>query len=156
MFSKKIKKNKDNLLIIPSPEPEQEESYIEPAKKNTKIRPAFCKGLQYTQTQGAAHSSKPSNNNSKDPNYSFVEKEWANSNNSTKNDRVLDKFMEEKLKEFHDKINKVEKNEDKELTVIESQTAVKKENNIKEMEKLKEVIFRLLKFFCLSKKEIVA
>lgn len=141
MFSKKIKKNKDNLLIIPSPEPEQEDSNTAPTKKTSTTRPVFCKGLQYTQSQGMINSSKTTNNNSKDPNYGFVEKEWANSNNSTKNDRILDKFMEEKLKEFHDKINKIEKNEDKELQAVENQTVEKKENSIKEMEKLKEVIF---------------
>ena len=130
MFKKKISKSTlgSTLFRESSPDPDTFNSSL-PRKK-------FFKGLQYSQTTLNQPPSKPTLPQNKDS--PFLEKEWAKQSlNVGRNDKVLDKFMEERLKEFHAKINKIEKNESDEIEP--PPVVVAKPEEGMEMEKLKEV-----------------
>lgn len=147
MFNKKIQKPQVSLLADSSPYSSDSEqnptfSKIASKKRQSKI---ICKGLQYTQNQHHSQSQNQSKLNlpiTKDPVGGFHEKEWTRHNNLSKNDKGIDKFMEEKLKEFHDKINKVERKEDEEIVMLTPMIPRESQlKNVAEMDKLIEVYF---------------
>ena len=132
MFKKKITKSNVALSPLRDPSPESNsQNFIASRKK------PICKGLQYSHLMVNQAPNKSTPATSKDS--PFLEKEWAKQSlNGGRNDKVLDKFMEERLKEFHAKINKIEKTEE----VVEFPQPVvttKPEEGGNEMEKLKEV-----------------
>ena len=138
MFKKKISKPKTLALFDEINTNSDHEDSINNSQPPTKLtNKPICKGLQYTQSQTNQGLSqhKPIAVN-KDPSGSFNEKEWTNAG---KNDKVLDKFMEERLKEFHERINRIETQrvqEDEAEIAVKEPFVLKEE---KEMEKLKEV-----------------
>ena len=146
MFKKKIQKSKNSLLPKSSPNSSDSDNEKNPTSSNItskKQSRIICKGLQYTQNQNYSQNqnqSKLSLPIAKDPVSGFIEKEWTRHSNISKNDKGIDKFMEERLKEFHDKINKVDKTEEDEAIIsIPKEPTMK---NVAEMDKLIEVLFK--------------
>ena len=133
MFKKKITKSNVALSPIREPSPESNsnsQNFVLARKK------PICKGLQYSHLMVNQAPSKSTPAVSKD---SQLEKEWAKQSlNGGRNDKILDKFMEERLKEFHAKINKIEK-PDEMVEVPPPVITAKPEEGGNEMEKLKEV-----------------
>lgn len=139
MFKKKITKSNVALSPLREPSPESNsnsQNFVAARKK------PICKGLQYSHLMVNQAPSKSTPAVSKDS--QFLEKEWAKQslNAGGRNDKILDKFMEERLKEFHAKINKIEKPEEM-VEVPPPVTTARPEEGGNEMEKLKEVRKRL-------------
>ena len=149
MFKKKISKPKSTILSEIQPLlDDSEDIQVSPLKKPT--GKPICKGLQYCQNQSQQGLilNKPIPTVAKDPVVGFIEKEWAKQTNIGKNDKILDKFMEERLKEFHDKINKVEIPRENEISCTEVVELYKEPElgEANEMEKLKEVFIYITVF----------